>query len=390
MFIAPVAPFNSRIFMHFIISRQELCDLVNRAQNIVAPKTPVPILSNVSIQVDDSRITITATDLTLGLSCKGAAKVLAPGATTLPARRFAQLLREITASHLEISVNGKEIAQVTANASTFRLHGLPRGEFPDLPNLEGATKVTFKQKELKDALYRTSFAVSKEDHRFALTGVFCHLSHNSAVFVGTDAKRLARAAVSFSGDSELQKECIIPIKAVDEILKMLTNDDGIATLSMLDDKIAVEANEFKVVTKLLFGDYPDVDQVIPTQSNCAVVLHREELMSLLRQIALFVTEDNHSVRFTFTPGELHVNANSMDIGEGKVSMPVNYQGTRFDIAFNPIYLLDILRRSEEEIVSFGFTDSYSPALIVDGELKIEQKGLPALLCVLMPLRLNEE
>lgn len=376
--------------MDFIISRQELFDLLNRVQNIVAPKTPIPILLNVSIEVKDSQIVLTATDLTVGLRCVGKAKTGKPGATTLPARRFAQLVRELTASHLEIAVNGKDIAQVTANASTFRLHGLPKAEFPDLPDLSGASQITFKQKDLREALYRTAFAVSKEDHRFALTGVFCELSNNSAVFVGTDAKRLARARIPFEGSPDLRCECIIPIKAIDEILKMLTNDEEIATMSILDDKIALEASDFTVITKLLFGDYPDVDQVIPTQSNSAVLLHREELMSLLRQISLFITEDSHSVRFTFTPGELHLNANTIDIGEGKVSMPVNYQGARFDIALNPLYLLDILRRSEKENVSLSFTDSYNPILILDEEVPLDQKELPNLLCVLMPLRLNEE
>ncbi|MBS0655359.1 MAG: DNA polymerase III subunit beta [Verrucomicrobia bacterium] len=376
--------------MHFIISRQELAELLSSLQNIVAQKTPVPILSNFSIEALDSRLIMTATDLTVGLRCVGSAKVITPGSTTLPARRFAQLVRELTSSHLEIVVNDKDIAQVTANASTFRLHGLPKAEFPDLPDLTGATQIIFKQGELKEALYRTAFAVSKEDHRFALTGVFCQLVNNTAIFVGTDAKRLARASISFEGSSELQNECIIPIKAVDEILKMLTNDEEPAKVSILEDKIAVEANECIVITKLLFGDYPDVDQVIPKQSSWVVLLHREELMSLLRQIALFITEDSHSVRFTFTNGELYLNANTIDIGEGRVSMPVNYHGPRFDIAFNPLYFLDILRRSKEEIVSLGFTDPYNPSLIVDGELTVDQKALPNPLCVLMPLRLNEE
>lgn len=376
--------------MKFIISRQELSELVNRVQNIVAPKTPIPILSNFLLEVQDSRLILTATDLTVGVRCIGSAKVIEPGATTLPARRFAQLVRELTASQLEISTNAKDVTTITADSSSFRVHGLPRADFPGLPDLSGSARVQFTQGQLKDALYRTSFAVSKEDNRYVLTGVFCHLSNGQAVFVGTDGKRLARTSIPTTMDPNTNFECIIPLKAVEEILKSLTEEDEPATLSVLADKIAVEANDSLIVSKLLSGDYPDVDRVIPSQSNCVVSLHREELTSLLRQVSLFTTDDNHSARFTLVNGEMHVNANTMDVGEGKVSMAVSYDGPRFDIAFNPQYFIDILRHSKNETVSLGFTDAYNPGIIVDGIYKPVDKELPNPLFVLMPLRLSEE
>ncbi|MCE5294463.1 MAG: DNA polymerase III subunit beta [Chlamydiales bacterium] len=376
--------------MKFIISRQELLELVNRVQNIVAPKTPIPILSNILLEVQDSRLVLTATDLTVGVKVTGSAKVIEPGSTTLPARRFAQLVRELSSANVEITTNNKDITTVVADASNFRIHGLSRNDFPGLPDLSGATRVQFTQGELKDALYRTSFAVSKEDNRYVLTGVFCHITNGQAVFVGTDGKRLARTTIAINIDPQITFECIIPLKAVDEILKALTEDSEPAFLSILADKIAVEANDSLIVSKLLSGDYPDVERVIPTQSNCVVSLHREELSRLLRQVSLFTTEENHSARFTLTNGEMHVNANTMDVGEGKVSMPVNYSGQRFDIAFNPQYFIDILRHSKSETVSLGFTDAYNPGIIVDGTLDATHKELPNPLFVLMPLRLTEE
>ncbi len=375
--------------MKFIISRQELAELVNRV-NIVAPKTPILILSNFLLEAYDSRLVLTATDLTVGIRCTGSAKVLEPGATTLPAKRFSQLVRELTAQTLEISVNNKDVANVVADSSTFRIPGLPRADFPGLPDLTGANRITFIQGQLKDALYRTAFAVSKEDTRYVLTGVFCHITNGQAVFIGTDGKRLARTSVAVDVEAGTNYECIIPLKAVDEILKTLTQDKEPATLSILADKIAVEANDTLIVSKLLSGDYPDVDRVIPKESSCVVSLHREELMSLLRQVALFTSEDNQSARFTLTNGQLQVNATTMDVGEGKVSMPVNYTGERFDIAFNPQYFTDILRHSKNETVSLAFTDAYNPGVIADCNLEPADKSMPNPLFVLMPLRLSEE
>ncbi len=375
--------------MKFIISRQELSELVNRLQNVVAPKTPIPILSNFLIEVQDSRIVLTATDLTVGVRCTGSAKVIEAGATTLPAKRFAQLLRELTASHLEISTDDKDITHIVADSSTFKLHGLSKNEFPHLPDFNEAAKLHFKQSELKDMLFRTAFAVSKEDNRYVLTGVYLQFVNGVALFVGTDGKRLARAYVPVQTDSDANIECIIPLKAIEEIVKSLRDDEEMAILYIMPDKIAVEAGETVIVTKLLSGDYPDVDRVIPLESQGVVSLHREELMSLLRQISLFTNEATHSVRLTLSGSELNLTANTIDIGEGKVSMPVHYGGPRFDIAFNPSSLLHILQHSHKETISFGFTDSYNPIVIADGELQPSHKEFPSPLFVLMPMRLSE-
>ncbi len=376
--------------MKFLIPRQELCDLVHRVQNIVAPKTPIPILSNVLIEAVQDRIVLTSTDLTVGVRCTGAAKVIEEGSTTLPAKRFASLLRELTSQHLEVSTNDKDVTQITCGTSTFRIRGLPKAEFPVLPDLSGATKITIAQSELKDLLYRTSFAVSKDDNRFMLSGVFCQIINNIALFVGTDGKRLARAYFPVESDAEIDVECIIPIKAVDEIIKNLNHEEELATLYLAQDKLAVEANDMLILTKLLTGEYPDVDRVIPVSSNIIVSCLRDELMTLLRQISLFTSEQNHSVRFTLMPSELNLNVNSIDIGEGKVSMPVDYSGARFDIAFNPSYFLDFLRHSRNEVITLGFTDSFNPVIIADGELVASHKEFPTPLFVLMPMRLNEE
>jgi DNA polymerase-3 subunit beta len=290
---------------------------------------------------------------------------------------------------LEIATNDRDITTITADSSTFKLHGMPKGEYPALPDLSGAFQIHIKQGELKDLFFRTAFAVSKEDNRYVLTGVNLQVSQGSVLFIGTDGKRLARAHCPVGADVQYAAECIIPIKAVDEIVKSLTDDDEEAILSILPDKIAVEAGDVLIITKLLTGDYPDINKVIPQQTQATVTLHREELMSLLRQVSLFIVDMNHSVRFTFMPGELHLSANTMDVGEGKVSMPMNYSGERFDIAFNPHFFLDILRHSKKETISMGFSDPYNPGVITDGEHEMKNGAHVSPLFVLMPMRLNE-
>ncbi len=382
--------FERECVMKFLMSRSDLSELVSGIQNIVAVRTPMPILSNILIEASDSSVTITATDLTVGIRCTAPAKVMEHGATTLPARRFSQLLRELQVSMIEISSNNKDVSHIIADSSTFKMNGLPKGDFPALPDVADAKKITIKQQELKDALYQVSFAVSKEDSRYVLTGVSLSISQGKALFIGTDGKRLARTSLDIDDTIQGEYDCIIPIKAVDEIAKNLIETGENVNLYLMQDKIAVEANGRLVMTKLLSGEYPDIDRVIPRRFSFVVALHREELSTLLRQISLFITESNYSVRFTLTDGTLQLAANTADIGEGRVSMPIHYSGPRFDIAFNPAYFLDVLRHTREEYVYVALQDAFNPAVISAVPLTTNLENFPSPLFVLMPMRLTDE
>ncbi len=366
--------------MKFIISKHQLQELTAKLQNIVAQRATVPILSNVLVEAANDELVLTATDLTVGMRCYTDAKIMEEGSTTLPAKRFFQLVRELPEVNVEASSSGQDISQIVAGASRFKLHGMNCDEFPALPDLVGATQFKLPQKVLRDLLYRVAFAVSREENRFVLTGVLCRVADSVATFVGTDGKRLAKTTHQIELDHAFGGAFVLPIKAVDEVIKVCQESDDEATIFLMQDKIAFEVNHVVIVTKLLSGDYPDVEQVIPETSNVQISLHREELISLLRQVSLFTSDSSHSVRFAFEAGELTLNANTADIGEGKVSMPVNYAGEKLEIAFNPSYFLDILRHSKDETVNIGLTDAYNPGLITDSSNAI---------CVLMPMRLNE-
>lgn len=374
--------------MKFVLSTQELNYLINKIQNVVGQKATIPILSNFLIEAYNDELILTATDLTVGLRCFTDAKILEEGSTTLPAKRFAQLVRELTTANIEISSNPNEVTTIVAGTSRFKLNGMNKSEFPILPDTSSAHAFQIKQSDLKDMFYRTAFAVSKEDNRYTLTGVLVHIANGCATFVGTDGKRLARAFTKIAVDPQFTSQSIIPLKAVEEILKNLS-DEGEAKIFLMPDKIAIEANQTRILTKLLSGEYPDVNRVIPESSEIVVVLHREELLSLLRQVSLFTADNNHSVRFVLTDGELKLIANTMDIGEGQVAMPVNYSGSKFEIAFNPGFFIDILRHCKQETVTLRLTDSYNPGIITDGE-DLSSTAMASPLFVIMPMRLSED
>lgn len=374
--------------MKFVISTQELNFLINKIQNILPQRAAIPILSNFLIEARDGILTLTATDLTVGIRCQTEVKVLEEGATTIPGKRFAQLIRELTAVNVEIRTNSHDVTEVVADSSRFKLNGMSKNEYPALPDMASTQQFKLKQQLLKQMFFYTSFAVSRDDNRYALTGVHLSIGNGKATFEGTDGKRLARSYFQLGPEEQhLTGSFIIPLKAVDEIANNL-EDEGDVIISLMPDKIAVSTERTTVISKLLAGEYPDVNRVIPEQTNVKVSLHREELMHLLRQVSLFAEDTSKSVRFSFGEGEVRLNANSMEIGEGKVNMPVNYHGPRLDIAFNPGFFLDILRHIKLETVALGLTDSFNPGVITENEG--DAANTPNPLYVIMPMRLHEE
>ena len=365
--------------MKFHIHRSDFALLIGKIQSIVPAKPSIPILANILIEAENNQIILSATDLTVSMRVFAEANIEEEGAITLPAKRLFQLLRELQAPDIHLETTSPEIAIITSGSSQFKIQGMHKSEYPSLPDLSEGFELPFKAEALKEMLIRTSFAAARDDSRQVLNGILLQKIQQHATFIGTDGKRLARNQVEMEGVADNEGSYIFPLKAVEEVVKLLDDKDQAVKLTVMEGKLSIEAGSVILITKLLTGQYPDVTRVIPKKSEKPITLHRDELISLLRQVALFTSEGKSSVRFTFTDGNLNLCATSGDIGEGNVSMPVNYLGPKLEIAFNPHYFLDILRHSKDETVQFEVSDSYNPGLITDSS-KAE--------FVIMPMRLE--
>ncbi len=350
--------------MKVAVSRPELANIIGKIQSVVSSKPAIPILANVLIEAKNGVLTISATDLTVSMRAQMEASVSEEGAITLPARRFFQLVRELTIPEIEISASIDEIAYVQAGTSQFRLNGINSSEFPSFPDLNQGVHFEMTPDAFKEMLSKSVFAAAREDSRHVLNGVLMMIENSNATFIGTDGKRLARVTTSVDVNPGHKNSYLIPLKAVEEIVKSIDGNETVK-VSLMNDKIGIESGSIVMITKLLSGDYPDVERVIPKESNHKLTLHREELMTLLKQVALFTTDKSHSVQFSLSPGELTLTATSREIGDGKVSMPVDYSGETFDIAFNPFFFHDILRHCKDETVKFAITSPHNPGLITD-------------------------
>lgn len=367
-----------RKLMKVRIARTDLVSLIGKIQSVVPSKAAIPILANILIEAYDDQLIISATDLTVSMRAYTDAKVEEEGSITLPARRFFQLIRELTSNEVEIQCTAGEIAYINADSSHFRLNGMHKSEFPALPDFSSANCFSMQSEIVREMFSRTAFAAAREDSRQVLNGILMDIDGKKATFIGTDGKRLAKVHTEVNLENPVKESYLLPLKAVEEMIKVLEADEPVK-FSLHADKIAIDVGSICLMTKLLSGQFPEVERVIPESSACTVNLHREELMTLLKQVSLFTTEKNHSVHLIFDNNELHLVASSSEIGEGKVNMPVDYKGERLEIAFNPMFFLDILRHCKDESVSFGINDSFNPGLITDSSTA---------LFVIMPMRLN--
>ncbi len=364
--------------MKFSVAKEKLLEGLQQVQNVVSTRTTLPILSNVLLQARGDEIHLTTTDLDVGVRGSCEADVEKEGATTLPARRLFNIVRELPSSEIQIDVNGKNAASIRSGQSFFKILGLPEEEFPPLPKFEDAKVVTIRQKDLRDGLRKTSYAISTDETRYVLNGVLFSFKDNKLTLVATDGRRLAMVEIELEFPRSHEAEFIVPTKAVTELQRLLA-DDGEIKVSMGSGQIAFDLSKTLLVSKLIEGNYPNYRQVIPSEAKERIKLERETFLNSLRRVSLLASDKSHSVKLSFSKNNIDITATTPEVGEAKESLAVAYKGRDFSIAFNPEFLMAPLRALTEDEVFLDLIDEMSP-----GVLKIQTPFL----YVLMPMRIS--
>ena len=364
--------------MKFSVTKDKLLEALQQVQNVVSTRTTLPILSNVLLQAQGSDVHLTTTDLDVGVRGSFEAQIEKEGATTLPARRLFNIIRELPATEIQIDVDGKNAASIRSGQSFFKILGLPEEEFPPLPKFENAKVVTIRQKELRDGLKKTSYAISTDETRYVLNGVLFSFKENKLTLVATDGRRLAMVDIELEFPRSHEADIIVPTKAVTELQRLLT-EEGDVKVSVGTGQIAFDLNKTLLVSKLIEGNYPNYKQVIPAEAKERVTLERETFLTSLRRVSLLASEKSNSIKLNFSKNNIDITANTPEVGEAKESLPVTYKGRDFSIAFNPEFLMAPLRNLAEDEVFLDLIDEMSP-----GVLKIQTPFL----YVLMPMRIS--
>jgi DNA polymerase III subunit beta len=374
--------------MKFKINRDHFTNGLAQVLNVVGSKATMPILSNVLIEAEKDHITLTTTNLDLGIRCKIKAEVKEGGAVTLPVKRLATIVRELPNVDVTFDASPNHQVKLASGGSNFRIMGIGKEEFPPLPEFGDEKSFTLEQAELTAMLKSVAYAQSTDETRYILNGVYFNFRDGKLSLVATDGRRLALVSKELEVPATSAGAIILPAKTVNELARMLDKGEKLK-ISFNDRRAAFQINTDKdasgltdsiyLYSKVVEGNYPNYQQVIPKETHQRIKLERELFLQCIHRAALVCSEKSNSVKLKLTSNLLEITAQSPDFGEAHESMAIGYSGPDLQVAFNPSFMMDPLKALNKDEVFFELKDEVSPGVF---------KTLDSFICVIMPVRLS--
>ena len=365
--------------MKFHITKDEFLKGLQLIQSVVSIHSPIPILTNVLLLTDKQKLYLTATNMYVTMKYNVTAKVKTTGVTTVPAHRLFEIIRELPQNTVDVEVNDKNIMLINCGASSYKILGLSADDFPPMPAAEEGLEFSFEQSSLKEMLKYTSYAISTDESRQILNGIFLSLKDQKITIAATDGRRLALIEQEIEVPIKEEVGIVIPIKTVNELLKVL-GDKGNLKIRILKKLIAFNTDDIQIVSRLIEGNYPNFRQVIPSKAEERLTVDRESFLFALRRVSLLTNERFPSIKIDFSKNNMAISAVTPEVGEAHENIPLKYSGESISMSFNPQYLIEPLHNLSSDEVYLELIDDMSPAVI--------KCDIP-FLYVLMPLRIKE-
>ncbi|MDA0848210.1 MAG: DNA polymerase III subunit beta [Verrucomicrobia bacterium] len=376
--------------MEFKINKDHFSHGLQQVLNVVGTRSAMPILGNVLIEAGADHISLTTTNLDIGIRCRITAEVANEGSITLPVRKLATIVKELPQQEVFFELASNNQAKITSGGSIFKVMGIGTDEFPPLPSFENQHVFKLEQNDLANMLKSVSFAQSSDENRYILNGVYFNFSDENLTLVATDGRRLALTSYELESDSSDTGHLILPAKTVSEIerlvgkgesVKIAFNDRQVAFEIAIEDEEGNSGliDHIYLVSKIVEGNFPNYRQVIPKETEHRIKIERELFLECVHRAALVTSEKSNSIKLKISKNLMEIMGSSAEYGESHESMGIAYDGPDVQIAFNPTFLMEPLRALNHDEIFFEFKDELSPGLV---------KTLNQFLCVIMPLRLN--
>jgi DNA polymerase-3 subunit beta len=375
----------TRNIMKLTIERGALLRSLNHVQSVVERRNTIPILSNVHIAAADGHLGLTATDMDLAVAERVAAAVDGEGATTAPAHTLYDIVRKLPeGAQVEIdSAEGDGQLALRAGRSRFSLQTLPTTDFPQMASDDLPHRFTLPASELRTLIDRTRFAISTEETRYYLNGIYLHTvdgaDGESFRAVATDGHRLARVEMSLPDGAAGMPGVIVPRKTVNELRKLIEDTEEDVEIALSDAKVRFAFDDVVLNSKLIDGTFPDYERVIPSGNEKTLEVDCHAFAAAVDRVATISTEKSRAVKLSVEGDNVTLSASSPESGTATEEIEGQYGQDPIEIGFNARYLLDIAQQIEGETAHFDMADAASPTIIRDS-------ADPTALYVLMPMR----
>ncbi|MBL7662459.1 DNA polymerase III subunit beta [bacterium] len=372
--------------MQLEVSTQALSKLLSLTTTIVEKRNTMPILANVKLTAQDSNLQVTATDLEVSFQGSAEATIKTPGSITVNARFLFEIVRELPAPTVTLKAQKGERLEIESGASHFKINGISSDEFPSIMGTNAKTLFSLDANGIVQAIDKTIYAVSSDETRYNLTGVFLETvdSDKTLRFVATDGHRLAVVDRPSQGMTSPKKGVIVPRKGILELKKILEGNEGACQLGLDEGFLTVKSGNLTLGIRLIDGEFPDYRQVIPNEVKTTIKVAKEDFLAAVRRTSLVTTDKSKSLRVKLAQGQMSFTSQSSEFGEAEESIPVEIDGEEISVAFSARYLMEMLTAmGKTESVTAKLNGEWGPGVFAtdSGE---------DYTCVIMPMRFDAE
>ncbi len=348
--------------MKVTIPRQDLLDTVNKVKSVVSAKSALPILSHILMETGDSSVRLATTDLKVSIECLVDCTVEEPGALTVSSQRLASMLAELPDQDVTLHVKDNNVIELTCGRIETKLFSMSPDEFPPIRGFEGTDPMEFSQGSLKKLFSLCSFAICSDQARYNLTGLLFEIKDGFLTVVATDGRRMSLAKTDEGIPAGAELKVIIPSKMIHELERLLDEENPVQVY-MDESQAAFSFDRLRLVTALIEGNFPNYEMVVPKKHDKEIIMDTGLFSEAMRRTRTMTNEKFNSVRFSMGDNTMVFKVVTPEVGEYEEDMPIDYDGERIDIALNPDYVLEVLRRVESDKVCLVLKDGMSPGLI---------------------------
>lgn len=369
--------------MEFSIQRSVLLEGIQKTLSIVEKRTTFPILNNVLVQTQTDQIRITATDREVGLTATYPATIVNQGEITVGARKLFEMIREIDGEKIHVQVMENNWVNVTCGKIVYKIPGISAEDFPAVSEIGEMEYVEVPCRILRGVLEKTFFAVSQDEMRPNLNGVFFQVLGQNLEVVATDGHRLSLVNTTFSENNQnTLKGVIIPRKGVSEIRKLVDEGDSIE-IGVVDGVFVVKKKDMILRASLINSEYPNYRQVIPEEAGVIVHLDKEKVLHSLRRMSVMSTEKFSGVKIQLYDNRMLLTSTNPDVGEARDEIDISYNGDMLEVGYSVRYLIDAMEPVDGDVVSFEMRTGDGPGIV-------RSAGNDQYICVVMPIKLRKD
>lgn len=357
--------------LQFVVERAHLLKSLSHVQSVVEKRSTIAVLSNVKLDAKDGSVALTATDMDIAIAERTVAVVSKAGSTTVPAHMLYDIVRKLPdGAQIECttSEDGGKMT-IRSGQSRFSLGCLPVDDFPVMVDGEFPHSFTLSSRDCLNLIKKPSFAISTEETRYYLNGIYLHVNgagkNQMLRAVATDGHRLARIEMELPAGASGMPGVIIPRKAIHELQKLLEESDNDVQISLSESKIRFTCGGAVLVSKLIDGNFPDYERVIPSSNDKAMEVDCKQFKDAVDRVSVISSEKSRAIKFHLQEGKLTLSATSAEHGAASEDVNVNFSGDDIEIGFNSRYLLDMMAQMEGKEAQFMLNDGASPALVRD-------------------------